>query len=178
LAKHSLPAAYEYYAVRKLEKDVFLLAKVAGWEKLNLLSGNANLFFEGKYVGESYIETRQTDEELTLSLGRDKNITVTRIRKKDFSEKQFLSTTVTETREWDLTVHNKKNQAVVITVEDQIPVSTEKDIKIEAINISKAQFDKELGKLTWKLNLKPSETQSMNVKYSVKYPKDRKMVLE
>lgn len=178
LAKHSLPAVYEYYAVRKLEKDVFLLAKVVGWEKLNLLSGAANLFFEGKYVGESYIETRQTNEELTLSLGRDKNITITRIRKKDFSEKQFLGTTITETREWDLTVHNKKKQDIVITIEDQIPVSTEKDIKVEVVNISKAQLDKELGKLTWKLNLKPAETQSMNVKYTVKYPKDKKVVLE
>jgi len=178
LAKHSLPAVYEYYAVRKLEKDVFLIAKVAGWEKLNLLSGAANLFFEGKYVGESYIETRQTDEELTLSLGRDKNITVTRIRKKDFAEKQFLGASITETREWDLTVHNKKNQAITITVEDQIPVSTEKEIKIEAVNISKAQLDKDTGKLSWKLALKPSESQSMNVKYTVKYPKDRKVVLE
>jgi len=178
LAKHSLPATYEYYAVRKLEKDVFLIAKVSGWEKLNLLSGNANLFFEGKYVGESYIETRQTDEELTLSLGRDKNITVTRIRKKDFAEKQFLSTAITETREWDLTVHNKKKQAITITIEDQIPVSTEKDIRVEAVNISKAQLDKDTGKLSWKLDLKPSESQSMNVKYTVRYPKDRKVVLE
>jgi uncharacterized protein (TIGR02231 family) len=178
LAKHSLPAVYEYYAVRKLEKDVFLLAKVAGWEKLNLLSGPAILFFEGKFVGESYIETRQTDEELTLSLGRDKNITVTRIRKRDFSEKQFLGSTITETREWDLTVHNKKNQAVTITVEDQIPVSTEKSINVEPLNISKAQLDKDTGKLTWKFVMEPSETQEMNVKFSVKYPKDRKVALE
>ena len=178
LAKHSLPAIYEYYAVRKLEKDVFLIAKIAGWEKLNLLSGTANLFFEGKYVGESYIEARYTGEELTLSLGRDKNITITRIRKKDFVEKQFLATSITETREWDLTVHNKKSQAITITVEDQIPVSTEKDIKVEAVNISKAELDKNLGKLSWKLSLKPSESQSMNVKYTVKYPKDRTVVLE
>lgn len=178
LAKHSLPAIYEYYAVRKLEKDVFLIAKIAGWEKLNLLSGTANLFFEGKYVGESYIEARYTGEELTLSLGRDKNITITRIRKKDFVEKQFLATSITETREWDLTVHNKKSQAITITVEDQIPVSTEKDIKVEAVNISKAELDKNLGKLSWKLSLKPSESQSMNVKYTVKYPKDKTVVLE
>ena len=178
LAKHSLLSVYEYYAVRKLEKEVFLLAKVTGWEKLNLLSGPANLFFEGKYVGESYIETRQTDEALALSLGRDKNITVTRIRKKDYSEKQLLGATVTETREWDITVHNKKSQEITITIEDQIPVSTEKEIKVEAVNISKAEWDKDTGKLSWSLTLKPSETQSMNVKYTVKYPKDKRVILE
>ncbi len=178
LAKYSLPAVYEYYAVRKLEKDVFLLAKVTGWEKLNLLSGKANIFFEGKYVGESYIETRQTDDTLALSLGRDKNITVTRIRKKDFAEKQLLGSNITETREWDLTVHNKKKQEITITVEDQIPVSTEKDIKVEAVNVSQAIMDKETGKLMWRYTLKPSESRSMNVKYTVKYPKGKTVVLE
>jgi uncharacterized protein (TIGR02231 family) len=178
LASYELPAKYEYYAVRKLEKEVFLIAKVTGWESLNLLSGQANLFFEGKYVGKSYIETRQTEDTLSLSLGRDKNITVTRIRKKDFSEKQFFGNNVTETREWELTVHNKKKQPVNITVEDQVPVSTDKEIKVETPEISGAQHDRTTGKLTWLLALKPSESHSMTVKYTVKYPKSRTVALE
>jgi uncharacterized protein (TIGR02231 family) len=164
--------------VRKLEKDVFLLAKVTGWEKLNLLAGQANLFFEDKYVGQSYIETRQTDDTLALSLGRDKNITVTRIRKKDFAEKQILGNNVTETREWDLTVHNKKKQAVVLTLEDQAPVSTDKEIKVDLVNTSGAQVDAPTGKLTWRYVLNPSESRSVTVKYTVKHPKNRTVVLE
>jgi uncharacterized protein (TIGR02231 family) len=178
LTTYTLPAKYEYHAVRKLEKDVFLIAKITGWESLNLLSGQAGLFFEDKYVGKSYIETRQTEEELTLSLGRDKNITITRIRKKDFSEKRFLGNNVTETREWELTVHNKKKQPVTLTVEDQVPVSTDKEIKVETLDISGAQHDQATGKLTWRLELKPSESRTMTVKYAVKHPKDRTVVLE
>jgi uncharacterized protein (TIGR02231 family) len=142
------------------------------------LSGQANLFFEGKYVGKSYIEARQTEDTLTLSLGRDKNLTVTRIRKKDFSEKQFLGNNVTETREWELTVHNKKKQPVTVTVEDQVPVSTDKEIKIETPEISGAQHDLQTGKLTWRFELKPSESRAMTVKYTVKHPKNRTLVLE
>ncbi|MDR3183788.1 MAG: mucoidy inhibitor MuiA family protein [Prevotellaceae bacterium] len=178
LASYTLPANYEYHAVRKIEKDVFLIANVTGWESLNLLSGQANLFFEGKYVGKSYIETRQTDDTLTLSLGRDRNITVTRIRKKDFSEKQFLGNNVTETREWELTAHNKKKQPVTITLEDQVPVSTDKEIKLETLEISGAQHDPATGKLTWRFELKPSESRAMTVKYAVKHPKSRTVVLE
>ncbi|MDR2449809.1 MAG: DUF4139 domain-containing protein [Prevotellaceae bacterium] len=178
LATYALPAKYEYHAVRKLEKDVFLIAKVTDWESLNLLSGQASLFFEDKYVGKSYIETRQTDDTLTLSLGRDKNITITRVRKKDFSEKQFLGNNVTETREWELTVHNKKKQPAIVTVEDQVPVSTDKEIKVETLEISGAQHDYPTGKLTWRLELKPSESRSMTLKYTVRRPKNRKVVLE
>ncbi len=178
LAKYSLPAVYEYYAVRKLEKDAFLMAKTTGWEKLNLLPGTANLFFEGKYVGESYIDTQQTGDTLALSLGRDKNITVTRTRQKDFAEKQFLSSNITETREWHLNVQNKKNQPVVITVEDQIPVSTNKEIKVETVDISNGTLNAATGIVTWRYTLQPQETKSMNLKYSVKYPKDKKVMLE
>ncbi|MDR1342734.1 MAG: DUF4139 domain-containing protein [Prevotellaceae bacterium] len=177
LASYELPAKYEYYAVRKLEKEVFLMAKLTGWESLNLLPGQANLFFEGKYVGKSYMETRQTEDTLALSLGRDKNITATRIRKKNFSEKQFFGNSVTETREWELTVYNKKKQPVTITVEDQVPVSTDKEIKVETLEISGAQHDRVTGKLTWLLALKPSESRAMTVKYTVKYPKSRTVVL-
>ncbi len=178
LAQYSLPATYEYYAVRKLEKDAFLLAKTTGWENLNLLPGQANIFFEGKYVGESYISTEKTGDTLALSLGRDKNISITRTRKKEFSEKQFLSSNITETREWDLSVQNKKGQAITITVEDQIPVSTNKEIKVEAINISNGTLDTSTGLVKWTYTLQPKEIKAINLKYSIKYPKDKKVVLE
>ena len=136
------------------------------------------MFFECKYVVKSYIETRQTDDTLTLSLGRDKNITVTRVRKKDFSEKQFLGNNVVETREWELTAHNKKQQAVIVTLEDQIPVSTDKEIKVEVLEIAGAQHDQATGKLAWRIALKPSESRTMTVKYAVRHPKNRTVVLE
>jgi uncharacterized protein (TIGR02231 family) len=178
LAKYSLPATFEYYAVRKVERDVFLLARVTGWESLNLLSGEANIYFEERYVGESRIDTRQTDDTLSLSLGRDRNITVTRIRKKDFTAKQLFGSSVTDTREWDLTVHSKKKSPITVVVEDQIPISTNKELKVEAQQLSGATLDAATGKLTWKLTLAPAESRSMNVKYTVKYPKEKRVVLE
>jgi uncharacterized protein (TIGR02231 family) len=178
LANYTLPAIYEYYAVRKLERDVFLLAKVTGWESLNLMAGQVNLFFEGKYVGESHINTRQTDDTLALSLGRDNNITVTRERKRDFVQKQTLGSNITETREFELTVLNKKKQPVVITIEDQAPVSTDKEIKVDILNTSGAKYDEATGKLTWRYTLQPSESRTMTLKYSVKHPKNKTVILE
>jgi len=34
----------------------------------------------------------------------------------------------------------------------------------------------ETGVLTWKLNLKPGESKKVRLSYSVKYPKDKKIV--
>ena len=50
-----LPVFYKYYAVPKLDNDAYLLGELNDWEKLNLLPGNANIIFEGTYVGTSFI---------------------------------------------------------------------------------------------------------------------------
>jgi uncharacterized protein (TIGR02231 family) len=175
---HEVKAEYIYKSVRKLEKDVFLIADVKDWEHLNLLAGNANIFFEDKYVGETYIDPRKAGESLHISLGRDKNIIVTRIRGKDFTAKAGIGSSVKASREWVLTVKNLRKQKIDIVVEDQIPVSVNKSITVDAVTVSGAEYDKEKGKLEWKLALAPAESRSFNVKYTVTYPKNKTVILE
>ena len=52
------PATYQYYVTPKLDRDAFLTAQVTNWEQYNLLSGEANLFFEGTYLGKTYLNTQ------------------------------------------------------------------------------------------------------------------------
>ncbi|MDR0791257.1 MAG: mucoidy inhibitor MuiA family protein, partial [Methanomassiliicoccaceae archaeon] len=90
IMKHELIAEYIYKSVRKLEKDVFLLAEIKEWEHLNLIAGGANIFFEDKYVGCSNIDPRRAEEGLRISLGRDKNIIVTRVKGKDLTARSAM----------------------------------------------------------------------------------------
>jgi len=178
MTKSSLPATYEYYAVPKIDKDAFLLARVTGWESLNMLSGNVYLYFEGTYVGQSYFDARSTTDTLDLSLGRDKNIVIKREKLKDFSSKSLVGLNQKESRGYEISVRNKKTQPVTIVINDQIPVSTNKDIIVEKIDISNAKYDEPSGMLTWKNEIKPAETKKMKLVYSVKYPKDKTIILE
>ncbi|OFX39071.1 MAG: hypothetical protein A2X08_03745 [Bacteroidetes bacterium GWA2_32_17] len=178
MTKSSLPATYEYYAVPKIDKDAFLLARVTGWESLNMLSGNVYLYFEGTYVGQSYFDARSTTDTLDLSLGRDKNIVIKREKLKDFSSKSLVGLNQKESRGYEISVRNKKTQPVTIVIDDQIPVSTDKDIVVEKIDISNAKYDEPSGRLTWKNEIKPAETKKMKLVYSVKYPKDKTIILE
>jgi len=175
---HELKAGYKYKSIRKLEKDVFLIAEVEDWEHLNLLAGNANVFFEDKYVGETLIDPRRASEGLTISLGRDKNIIVTRTRGKDFTAGSGIGSSVKVSREWVLTVKNLRKQKIDIILEDQIPVSANKSITVDAVTVSGAEYDKDKGKLVWKLALAPAESRSLNVKYVVTYPKNKTVILE
>ncbi len=176
--KLDIPASYEYYAVAKLDKDAFLLARATGWEEYNLVPGEASLFFEGTYVGKSYIDPRAATDTLDLSLGRDKGIVVTRVKGADFASRQSVGSSQREVRSWNITVRNTKRQPVTLVLEDQIPVSVNKEIEVTASQISGAAWDKETGKLTWRLTLAPGESKPLTIKYEVKYPKNRQIILE
>ena len=173
IQKNTLDAQYEYYCAPKMNNDVFLIAKVSGWDKYNIISGEMNLFFEGTYVGKSYIDTHVTTDTLDLSLGIDKNISVKREKLVDFSSVKILGMNKKETFAYSISVRNKKKQAIDILIEDQLPISSDKDIEVEALEISNANYDKDYGKCSWKFQLKPAESKILKLSYSVKYPKDK-----
>ncbi len=172
----SLPATFEYAAIPKLDLDAFLLAKVTGWEDNNLLPGNANLYFEGAYVGKSFINPSITNDTLNLSFGRDKKINIERKLLKDFSKKAFFGKTKTQNFVYEITVKNNKNISTSIDVEDQVPVSQTKDIEVSVKETSKADYDANSGKLKWKFNLQPNEVRKIKIEYSLKYPTNKNIL--
>lgn len=177
IQKYSLPATYEYYAVPKQDLTAYLLAKVTGWEDYNLLSGYANLYFDGTYVGKSYIDAKSTKDTLDFSLGRDESIVITRTKQKDLSSSQFIGNNRKVSFAWEISVRNKKKTAIDITIQDQLPLTTDKDIIIEKDETSDATYDENQGFLTWKLKVNSAETKKVNFSFSVKYPKDKNVYI-
>ena len=57
--------------------------------------------------------------------------------------------------------------AVEVTVEDQIPVSTGSEVKVNLIESSQAKVDEAMGRLTWNLKLAPGEKKIINLSYEV-----------
>ncbi len=176
--QHELKAEYEYYAAPKIDTDAFLTAKVTDWESFNLLDGEANLFFEGTFLGKTVLLPRQVEDTLSISLGRDKSIKITRKPVKDYTKKQFIGGKKTETRTWEIIVRNQKKQAINLILEDIFPLSTNKDIEVSRKDNGGAKVNDETGILTWQLNLKPSEEKKLNFQYEVKYPKGQILYLD
>lgn len=173
LKEIKLPATYKYYAVPKVEKEAFLLAQIADYSKYNLLPGEANIIFEGLYVGKTAINPNQTSDTLSLSMGRDKKISIKREKVVDKSGTRFLSSKKEQTFTFDITLRNNKKEIAEVTLKDQYPLSTDKDVEIELLESNGARDNKELGILTWDLKLNPNETKKIRISYKVKYPKDK-----
>jgi len=173
LKEIKLPATYKYYAAPRVEKEAFLLAEIEDYSKYNLLPGEANIIFEGLYVGKTFINTNQTSDTLNLSMGRDKKISIKREKVVDKSGTKFLSSKKEQTFTFDITVRNNKKEAAQMLLKDQYPLSTDKEIEIELLESNNAKVNKETGILTWELNLQPNETKKIRISYKIKYPKDK-----
>lgn len=172
VTEYKLPATYQHFSVPKLDKDAFLLARITGWEDLDLVEGPANVYYSGTYVGQSYVSTRSVDDTLDLSLGRDNKVLVTRSKIKEYCTKKFLGSTTKETFGYEMNIKNNRKTPILIEVNDQLPISTQGDIIVESIETSHAQLDSKTGKLTWSYNLQPGEVKKIILSFSVKYPKN------
>ncbi len=173
LKEIKLPAAYKYYAAPRVEKEAFLLAQINDYSKYNLLQGEANIIFESMYVGKTFINPNQTSDTLSLSMGRDKKISIKREKVIDKSGTKFLSSKKEQTFTYDITVRNNKKEAVELMLKDQYPLSPDKEIEIELQESSNAKINTETGVLTWNLDLKSNETKKIRISYKVRYPKDK-----
>lgn len=163
-----LNATYTYAVAPKLSTNVFLSASVTDWNKYSFLPGQANLFFEGTYIGKSYLNTNNTNDTLKLSLGIDKSIVVTRTLQKELNQKQSIGSNQKDTRDWLIEVKNRKNQPVNLLVEDQVPVAQNNDIEVETQTLSGGNVDTNTGKVTWAMVLKPLDDKKLELKYQVK----------
>lgn len=178
MTDYSLPANYKYICVPKIDKDAFLIANISDWEKYNLLEGEANIFFEDTYVGKTLLDVKYATDTLQISLGRDKNVIVKREKMKNFTTKQFIGSKKEESRVWSINVKNNKNQKINMLLFDQIPISTLEEIKVDILNISGAKLNSETGEIKWDFSLEPNKSKKIELSYSVKYPKNRRLIIE
>lgn len=178
MAVYQVPAYYQYYSVPKINSDAFLIANITDWEKYNLLEGEANIFFEETYIGKSLIDVRFASDTLQVSLGKDKNVSVSRKNLKDFTTRQFLGSKKEETKSWLTIIRNNKSQEINMIVLDQVPISKLEEIEVDIQNLSGGKQNKETGEVKWEFTLKPSEEKEFNLKYSVKYPKYKSLIIE
>ncbi|MCE2995075.1 MAG: mucoidy inhibitor MuiA family protein [Cyclobacteriaceae bacterium] len=178
MIEYELPALYEYFCIPKLDMDAFLVAKVLGWDEYNFLDGEASLFFEGKFIGKSVLDTRLASDTLTLSLGRDANVLVKREKVKELTSRQTVGSNQKAMYAFDISVRNKKANSISIVIEDQIPIPNTKEIDIDKLEDSKAVYNEETGLLKWRKTIKPGTTETIKLRYSVKFPKSSNIILE
>ena len=179
LQKKEATAEYRYYCAPKLDTETYLLAELLEWEKLELLNGRANLTYDDTYVGETYIDATSTHAKLSLTLGTDKRVSVKREKLQDYSSTRFLGSDIQQVFTYKLTVKNNQNRPVKMTLKEQYPISTQKNIEVTLRKETTpwSAHNEEVGVITWEEELAAGETKTYQISYGVKYPKDMSLNL-
>lgn len=164
------------YAVPRADKEAYLMAEIANWQNLDLLPGDANIIMDETYVGKSVIDPNTTADTLNLSLGKDKRIAVKRSLVKELSSLKTSGRDTKQTFTYEIIVKNNKLTDVNLLLKDQYPLSTIKEVEVKLEDDGNAMVNEETGVLTWKIDLKPGESKRVRFTYTVKYPKDKKIV--
>uniref|UniRef100_A0A914D033 DUF4139 domain-containing protein n=1 Tax=Acrobeloides nanus TaxID=290746 RepID=A0A914D033_9BILA len=192
IATLELDSTFYYACVPKKNRNVFLTAEIKNTSEFPLLSGNASIYLNSAFSSTTSIERIDIGETIKRSLGTDPGIKVEYKPVKSTYEKK-LGVVSSNVYEQVILVKNNKNEAIVMTIYEQIPKSTNENINIKLIlpeirEESEEKTAKEhdgkdkigaklnkLNNLEWKIQLAPDEEKELTVKWSIDYPQNESL---
>jgi uncharacterized protein (TIGR02231 family) len=175
LAAKETPAEYKYYCAPRLDGATYLIAEISNWESLGLLSAPANITCDGTYIGQTWIDASATQEKLTLTLGTDKRVAVTRELAREFSSTRAAGSNTEQTFSYRITVRNSQTRPVAMVLKDQYPTSTDRAVVVTLDEKSTTPWTtrrNDLGVVTWEATLAPGEVRTHTFTYTVRYPRE------
>lgn len=173
VTNETVKAEFYHYMLPRANKNAFLLAKIGDWENLSLLPGKANIYFESTIVGSTYIDPAILQDTMELTLGRDQGVFATRKKIDEVQNKTSMGKRIEKTYTFEIEVKNASRAEISLTLEDQIPVTTNETITIKLKDAQKGTLDPATGIISWKLDLKPGEKRTIQFSYSLEHDKDK-----
>lgn len=178
IASFDLNANYEYHAIPKIDPNVYLSAQVSGWEKLNLLSGESNIYFDGTFLGKSYLDASTTKDTLSFSFGKDAKMKIERTRIKEKSKQRLLNNRQKFEVSWELKLKNNGGAVIPVIIKDQFPISSNADIKVKEGEVGEGKIDENTKIITWNFKNGIPTSQVITFDYSVDYQHGIRLYLE
>lgn len=175
---YDIPTDFSYLVIPKLDPFAFLMAKVPDWNKHNLIPGTANIYSMGTYMGKTFLNTYAQNDTLSLYLGKEQGIQVTR-KEKNVEQPRNLIGNYAIDKTWvDITIKNSTGNTLAIEVLDQVPLVRDGDkVKLNTFDIPEEVHNTEDGMLTWKLNVSSGQTVDLDFRYELKAPKEHRDAL-
>lgn len=167
-----LNADYKYFSIPKLDNSAYLVAQLTNLDELGLVPAQANIFYDGSYIGETYLDPSVMEDTLSLSLGKDPNILVKRTLLKKESKERIIGESKERTMSYSIEVKNNKATPIELIIQDQLPITQNPEIIIESTSLDKGNLETKSGIVTWNITLKPKDNKTINFGYKVKHKKE------
>jgi hypothetical protein len=184
IAVEVLPVEKEYVSTPKLAENVSLIAKVTNTAVFSLLPGSASLFYDADYVSTAPIPPVSANDHFSVSVGEVPGIKVQwRLLGKTRTETGLVGKKVQLTYDIAITFESLLRTSQTVTVKDQIPITTSKDVTIDILQVAPEPLKKTLeegqpddGILSWSITLPPLEKKVISLKFRITHPKNRPLI--
>ena len=173
--KSELKTNFKYYAVPKMDQSVYLVAEMLKVNELQLIPSKANIFFDGSYIGETYIDPTKMNDTLYLSLGKDPNISISRKLLSSRCKEKTIGDKIEKLQAYSIEIKNMKSSQIEVVIQDQIPITTNSDIVIDKINVGKGKLKERTGLIEWKVKLNPKDKKTFDFDYRIKFDKSKQI---
>lgn len=170
--RYSIPSNFYYIIIPKMDNHGFLMANIPNWGKYNLMSGSANIFSNGIYLGKTFLKTITNNDTLSMYLGKDNNIETYRTEISKENDNKVIGNYYVDKTNMEISIKNNFNQNVSVLLIDQVPYYSEREfVKFYMSEVDDAIYQSKDGSLKWTLNLNPGEMFIKTYSYTVKLPK-------
>jgi uncharacterized protein (TIGR02231 family) len=174
LAHLSLPATQRVQVAPRLSTAAMATAEVARPEGV-WPDGPLQLYRDGNYVGALAFHPQGT-ERWTLSFGRDDLLQVNVVpRKSDSATTGVFDKRNVRQIDERMTFRSNHRQPVELLVIEAAPVSTSDQVQVKTSFMPRPTVDSwedRRGVVAWKRTIAPQENATIDVSYTIEYPKE------
>jgi uncharacterized protein (TIGR02231 family) len=167
-------------AVPRLQTQAYLYAKVSMPKTTTYLPGTVSLFRDGTYSGTGQLPLLAPGQEHEIGFGGDDSV---RVRYAAIEDKRgetgLISSSLTDTRSFRITVKNLHERPVAVSILDHVPTSKQQDIKVEMTGKTpptRRDVDDKRGVVAWEANLQPDEERQIEFGYRISWPAGKRIM--
>lgn len=169
IGRSTLKASQKIVAAPEQSLNATRTLQLTNSSKLPFLPGKVALYRDGAFLGMTELEFIAAGESFALFLNVEDQLKLNRVLDKKLSSivrKKRTRMTIA----FIVTVENLSAQETTLDLADRIPVSQNKEIKIDNVRINPEVKPDSQGILQWSLSLKPKETRRFKISYQIEYP--------
>ena len=173
LQNYKLKADYKIITIPRLDPNAYLVASIKREDLPINNSVNANIYLKDMFTGKINLNPDFSEENIDITLGKEERIHVTyKEVSKKYSNVLLKGQKVID-YVYETSINNNSDNEVELLYKNQIPVSNDKDVVVQTVELDGAKLDEETGYLNKEIKLAPKGNEKIKFAYKVAYPKDK-----
>jgi uncharacterized protein (TIGR02231 family) len=178
LFTRKLAGDFYHYCVPKLSPLAYLVCEAQADQEL--LRGPLDVYFGGRYVGQTMLQEKRAGDRFRLGLGADRAVLIQRRKVEDKRKETFFGKierdSVVRELVYAITAENLKQRPTTLMVLDHVPVSATDRIEVQDVRLApepkERNYQEHEGVMLWELHLEPAAKEQIRIAFTVAYPKN------